>query len=73
MDSIVVRTFHFPTTYVLPKLDEWAGLWSPSSLLWCIVPCVVYPLPHRNIDQLLKMTEVMGEGRYSFSIPMQIL
>lgn len=34
--------------------------------------CVAHPPPHRN-DQLLKMTEVMGEGRYSFSIPMQML
>ena len=44
----------------------------------CVCVCVCGPLSAlliklRDSEDKLKVTEVMGEGRYSFSIPMQLL
>ena len=59
MDNLVVRTFQFPMWYdLLPIL--------------LLISCL--HIPNRN-DSMAKLdvTEVMGEGRFSFSIPIQLM
>ena len=61
LDNIVIRTFQFPMRYAsMPFINPW-GLINDGCN------------SSGAADKYVKVTEVMGESRFSFTIPMQAL